>query len=158
MKKFTLCLKIGVCFGLCLVLISFSSYRSEEDDTVYVQQKLTDHYNNEPEGSNIKKFELSITSSGFCRYKRFFKNGMIEYFSFSLNKFSQLDYSGTVGSGKLYLRTKGDDVIVQTYNTKKGDDIDSMATAMIIPLKNIEAEELNELQEKFLLLSQKLRK
>ena len=158
MKKFTLCLKIGVCFGLCLVLISFSSYRSEEDETAYIQQKLTTHYNNEPEGSNIKKYELSITSSGFCRYKRFFKNGMIEYFSFSLNKFRQLDYSGTVGSGTLYLRTKGDDVIVQTYNTKKGNDIDSMATTMIIPLKNIEAEELNELQEKFLLLSQKLRK
>lgn len=158
MKKFTLCLKIGVYFGLCFIFISFSSYRPEEDEAAYVQEKLTAHYNNDLQGNEIKKYELSVTSSGFCRYKRTFKNGMIEYFSFSLNKFKQIDYAGTVNSGTLYLRTKSDDVIVQTYNTKKGNDIDSMATEMVIPLKNIEAEELNELQDKFLQMSRKIRK
>lgn len=158
MKKFTLCLKMCAYTSLCLVFLSFSSYLPGEEETVYLQQKLIGHYNADHMGGNIKKYELNVTNSGFCRYKRFLKNGMIEYFSFNLVKFKEMDYLGTVTSGTLVLRTKGDDVIVQTYNSKKGDDIDSMANSMAVPLKNIEAEELNELAEKFHQLSLKLRK
>ena len=55
-----------------------------------------------------------------------------------------MDFYGTASKGELYLRTKKDDVIVQTRNDKKGD-IDSMGTYLVIPLKNIEISELNEL-------------
>lgn len=157
MKKFTISLKISVYSLLCAVFLSFSSYCPTEEEAIYVQQKLEDHYNKEAKGGSIKKYELRITNSGFCRYKCFFNNGKIEYFSFNFLKYKDLDYAGTAQSGNLILRTKGDDVIVQTYNDTKGNDIDSMATFMAIPLKNIEPEELNQLMEKFRQMSLKVR-
>jgi hypothetical protein len=57
-----------------------------------------------------------------------------------------MDYYGTTTSGKLYIHTKGDDVIVQTYKDK-GGDVDSMATQVVIPLKNMEAEDLNLIRD-----------
>lgn len=155
MKKFTFSLKTGLYALACLVLLS--SYGPDEEEAVYLQQRLTDHHDTEGSGQNLKKYELHVTNKGFCRYKRFFNNGKVEYFSFNLVKYKQLDYLGNTQKGILYLRTKGDDVIVQTYNDSKGGDIDSMATFMSIPVKNIEAEELNDLAEKFQQMSQKLR-
>jgi len=155
MKKFTLFLKTGLYALLCLVLLS--SYGPTEDEAVYLQQRLADHHGTDVLGQNIKKYELHVTSKGFCRYKRFFNNGKVEYFSFNLLKYKELDYLGTTQRGTVYLRTRGDDVIVQTYNDSRGGDIDSMATFMAIPVKNIEAEELNDLSEKFHQMSEKLR-
>ena len=149
MKKFTFSLKISVYALLCVVFLSFSFADPLEESASYLQQKLVEHYNAEPEAKNIKKYELNVTNSGFCRYKRFFNNGKVEYFSFNLLKFKDIDYLGNVQNGTLYLRTKGDDIIVQTYNDRRGGDIDSMSTSMSIPLKNIEAEELNEFVQKF---------
>ncbi|MBB5636120.1 hypothetical protein HDF26_003418 [Pedobacter cryoconitis] len=157
MKKFTISLKIAAYALLCTVFLSFSAYGPTEEEAVYVQQKLYDHYNAEAKGGLIKKYELHVTNTGFCRYKCFFNNGKIEYFSFNFLKYKDIDYAGTSQSGTLILRTKGDDVIVQTYNDSKGGDIDSMATFMAIPLKNIEPEELNQLMEKFQQMSSKLR-
>jgi len=155
MKKFTLSLKTGLYALICLIFLS--SYGPTEEEAVYLQQRLSDHHDTEPTGQNIKKYELHVTSKGFCRYKRFFNNGKVEYFSFNLVKYKQLDYLGSTKKGMLYLRTNGEDVIVQTYNDSRGGDIDSMATFMAIPVKNIEAEELNDLSEKFQRMSQKLR-
>jgi len=155
MKKFTLSLKTGLYALICLIFLS--SYGPTEEEAVYLQQRLSDHHDTEPAGQNIKKYELHVTSKGFCRYKRFFNNGKVEYFSFNLVKYKQLDYLGNTKKGILYLRTNGEDVIVQTYNDSRGGDIDSMATFMAIPVKNIEAEELNDLSEKFQRMSQKLR-
>lgn len=155
MKKFTLSLKTGLYALICLIFLS--SYGTTEEEAVYLQQRLSDHHDTEPTGQNIKKYELHVTNKGFCRYKRFFNNGKVEYFSFNLVKYKQLDYLGNTKKGMLYLRTNGEDVIVQTYNDSRGGDIDSMATFMAIPVKNIEAEELNDLSEKFQRMSQKLR-
>jgi len=156
MKKFTLSLKTGL-YGL-LCLICLSSYGPTEEDAVYLQQRLYDHHDMElPGQNNMKKYELHVTNKGFCRYKRFFNNGKVEYFSFNLLKYKQLDYLGNTLKGILYLRTRGDDVIVQTHNDSKGGDVDSMATFMAIPVKNIEAEQLNDLSEKFRQMSEKLR-
>lgn len=155
MKKFTFPLKTGLYALVCLILLS--SYGPTEEEAVYLQQRLTDHHDTEVPGQSIKKYELHVTNKGFCRYKRFFTSGKVEYFSFNLLKYKQLDYLGSAQKGVLYLRTRGDDVIVQTYNDSRGGDIDSMATFMAIPLKNIEAEDLNDLAEKFQQMSQKLR-
>jgi hypothetical protein len=155
MKKFTISLKTGLYALICLIFLS--SYGPTEEDSVYLQQKLSDHHDMELPGQNIKRYELLVTSKGFCRYKRFFNNGKVEYFSFNLLKYKQLDYLGNTQKGMVYLRTRGDDVIVQTHNDSRGGDIDSMATFMAIPVKNIEAEQLNDLSEKFLQLSQRLR-
>lgn len=155
MKKFTFSLKTGLYALICLVCLS--SYGPTEEEGIYLQQRLSDHHDTAVLGQSIKKYELNVTNKGFCRYKRFFNNGKVEYFSFNLLKYKKLDYLGTTQKGMVYLRTKGDDVIVQTYNDSRGGDIDSMATFMAIPIKNIEAEELNDLSERFQQMSQKLR-
>ena len=54
-------------------------------------------------------------------------------------------YIGTTVSGTLQLKTIADDIIVQTYNDPKGD-IDSMATELDLPMKNIEPNRLDSLQ------------
>ena len=95
----------------------------------------------------MKKYELNVTNSGFCRYKRFYTSGKVEYFSFNLCKFKDIDYLGTDKAGMLILKTLGDDVIVQTYNDRKGD-VDSMANYMSIPMKNVEVEDLSALSER----------
>jgi hypothetical protein len=59
-----------------------------------------------------------------------------------------MDYTGTAESGTLQLKTMADDIIVQTYNDKKGD-IDSMATELDIPVKNMAPERLDSLRKAF---------
>ena len=149
MKKFTLKLKTCL-FGLvCLFLMAFSNPFDLMDETVFVQKMLKDHYDEIAIKPALKRYELNVTNSGFCRYKRYYTSGKVEYFSFNLSKFKDIDYFGTDKSGQLLLRTIGDDVIVQTYNDRKGD-VDSMANYMSIPLRNVEAEELLQLSERLL--------
>lgn len=155
MNKFTLSLKISALSLLCLLFMAFNA-RSLDEYTVYIQQKLTAHYDNEVEAQQIKRYELKVTNTGFCRYKRYFESGKVEYFSFNLVKFKDLDYYGTDKNGKLYLRTKGEDVIVQTYNDKKAGDIDSMAAYMVIPLKNIEPQDLSDLSDRLVKMNAQL--
>lgn len=156
MKKFTFSLKTGISLLLYVLLLSFSPITDWEEEAAEVQQCLMEHYN-ENLISNIKKFELHITGKGFCRYKRFFNTGKVEYFSCNLQKVKTLDYLGNTKTGTLFLRTQGEDVIVQTYNDRRGGDVDSMATFIAIPLKNLEAEDLNVLSEKLQQLQLKLR-
>lgn len=146
MKKFTLSLKLLLIPAFCLFLCAFSDSDSIDEYVGYLQKSFTDHYDFSQESNQIKRYELNVTNNGFCRYKRYFNNGKTEYFAFKLAKFKDMDYYGTTESGKLYLHTKGDDVIVQTYKDK-GGDVDSMATQVIIPLKNMEAEDLNKIRE-----------
>lgn len=147
MKKFTLNLKTGLFIVVCLVFTAFSAFIPFDEQLVYIQQKLIDHYDSAQESKEVKRYELNVTNNGFCRYKRYFNNGKVEYFSFRLAKFSGMDYYGTDKNGKLYLRTKGEDVIVQTHNDPKGD-VDSMANYMSIPLKDMEPEDLTDLSER----------
>ncbi|MGA9647938.1 hypothetical protein [Pedobacter sp.] len=147
MKKFTFCLKLLCIPAICLLLCAFSFRDSLEEYAEFLQKSLIEHYDSSQESKLVKKYELNVTNNGFCRYKRYFNNGKVEYFAFKLAKFKDLDYYGTASSGQLFLRTKSDDVIVQTYNDKKGD-VDSMASCIVIPLKNIEAEDLNIMKER----------
>jgi hypothetical protein len=148
MNKFTLSLKMSLSLLLCMVFMAFGVRIVLDEETAYIQKKLTEHYDNEQGEEQIKRYELNVTNKGFCRYKRYFTSGKIEYFSFNLVKFKDLDYYGTDKNGQLYLRTKNDDVIVQTYNDKQAGDIDSMAAYMTIPLKNIEPQDLSDLSDR----------
>ncbi|MCZ4244611.1 hypothetical protein [Pedobacter punctiformis] len=152
MKKFTLRLKLPVFLAFSVFLCAFASFDSIDEYVNYLQKSFTDHYDVNQESDQIKKYELNVTNNGFCRYKRYFNNGKIEYFAFKLAKFKDIDYIGSTLSGKLYLHTKSDDVIVQTYNDKSGD-VDSMGTCVAIPVKNIEAEDLNQIREAFVKLT-----
>ena len=147
MKSFTIKLRICL-FGLfCLFLTAFSVRYDMMEETLFVQKMLKEHYDEIAIKPALKRYELNVTNSGFCRYKRFYASGKVEYFSFNLTKFKDMNYSGTDKAGRLILRTMGDDVIVQTYNDRKGD-VDSMANSMSIPLKNVDAEGLNALSER----------
>ncbi len=155
MNKFTIGLRMYLSLLFCLILMAFSTDISSEEMT-YIQNKLVEHHDNEHGTEQIKRFQLNVTNTGFCRYRRYYANGKVEYFSFNLAKFKNLDYYGTDKNGELYLRTSGENVIVQTYNDKRGGDVDSMATYMIIPLKNMEAQDLIDISDKLIKMNAQL--
>lgn len=148
MKKFTKSLRYCAIGASGVILCSFCTFKIIEDEALYLEKKLRGHYDVSQEGPDILSYELQVTNSGFCRYKRHFADGKTVYFSFNTVKFKKLDYSGTTKSGRLFLYTIKDDVIVQTFNDNKGD-IDSMATFLSIPLKDIRSADLADLTEKF---------
>lgn len=148
MKKFTLSLKKRVFISSLLAFCVFSGFNHRDEQTLFIQNLLLKYYDSDAHLKEVKRYEINVTNNGFCRYKKFFNNGKQELFAFNLTHFKRMDYYGSVTKGELYLRTKSDDVIVQTRNDKKGD-IDSMGAYIIIPLKNIEIDELNALSESF---------
>jgi hypothetical protein len=97
----------------------------------------------------LKKWELTITDGYFLRLRKTFQNGKQEYFSCQLGSFNDLDYMGTTANGIIRVNTKADNVIVQTYNDRKGD-IDSMATSFNIPVKSMEPEQIDSLRNALL--------
>jgi hypothetical protein len=102
----------------------------------------------------IKKWELSLTDDSFIRLRKTYQNGKQEYFSFQLAHLQDMDYLGNVYSGTLQLKAKSDDIIVQTYNDKKGN-VDSMTNVLIIPLKNMGPERLDSLEHALLYFKSK---
>ena len=148
MKKFTIHLKIVGLLLICGAFCAFNVLDLLQEQTGYVQKKLIAHYDPGQDGPTVQRYEIKVTNSGFCRFKRHFVNGKIEYFSFNISKFKDLAYMGSVANGKLKLNTLSDDVIVQTYNDKRGD-IDSMSSCLTIPLRDVEPEDLNDFNERF---------
>lgn len=148
MKKFTLNLKKCVFISSCFALCIFTGFNHPDEQTLFIQNLLVKYYDNDAQTKLVKRYEIIVTNNGFCRYKKIYTNGKEELFNFNLSRFKTMDYYGNSTKGELYLRTLKDDVIVQTRNDKKGD-IDSMGTFVIIPLKNIEINELNALAESF---------
>ncbi len=155
MKKFTLNLKIVFSFTVCLAFLLLAGFDLPEEQTFFIQNLLTKYYDTDAQIKDLKRFEINVTNSGFCRYRRVYNNGKEEYFAFNLSRFKGMDFYGTTTRGELYLRTKNDDVIVQTRNDRSGE-IDSMGTYLVIPLKNIEVEQLNELANRFKQINESL--
>lgn len=155
MQKFTLHLKKSCFFWSCFILIVCSAFSHEDENVAFIRQILNRHYNSGADGANLKRYELNVTNTGFCKYKKVYANGKTEFFSFNLLRFKSMEYYGTVNSGELHLFTNHDDVIVQTHNDRKGD-IDTMAVKMVIPLKEVDAEMLNALANGFRQVNQNL--
>ncbi|GAB2984738.1 hypothetical protein GCM10027049_23510 [Mucilaginibacter puniceus] len=95
-------------------------------------------------GDKIKKFELLLTNDAFIRLRKTYQNNKQEYFSFHLYRLNDMSYLGDAASGTLQFKTIDDDIIVQTYNDRKGN-VDSMANILSIPVKNMGAERLDSL-------------
>ncbi|MCY1518328.1 hypothetical protein D9M68_530440 [compost metagenome] len=148
MQKFTLHLKKSSFFWACFIVLLFSAFDGHDENAAFIQQTLNRHYNSGAEGAKVKRYELNVTNTGFCKYKKVYANGKTEFFSFNLLRFKSMEYYGNVNSGELHLFTNNDDVIVQTHNDRKGD-IDTMAMQMVIPLKEVNAELLNALANGF---------
>ncbi|MDB5015934.1 MAG: hypothetical protein JWQ84_766 [Mucilaginibacter sp.] len=118
---------------------------NEQDWLSYANRCLSESY--DPSGdAKLKKWELSVNSEAFVRLRKTYAKGKQEYYSFNLHQFNELDYLGNTITGSLELKTTADDIIVQTHNDPHGD-VDSMATVLNIPVKNMEPERLDSLRE-----------
>jgi hypothetical protein len=132
----------------CLLLLGFKTTPDAQQMLTWCNTTLGRVYDPSAE-VKLKKWELSVTDGYFLRLRKTFQNGKQEYFSCQLGSFNDLDYIGTTSSGIIRVNTKADNVIVQTYNDRKGD-IDSMATSFNIPVKNIEPEQIDSLRSALL--------
>lgn len=143
--------KIGLRFAVVLMAVisfSFVVAMTDQDWLNWGNKCLAQSFDASSD-PKIKKWELVLTDDSFIRLRKTFQNGKQEYFSFHLQRLQDMDYLGTVTAGTLELKAKGDDIIVQTYNDKKGN-VDSMATVLSIPVKNMEPERLDSLQHALL--------
>jgi hypothetical protein len=120
---------------------------AEQDWLSWSNQCLTTSYDATAD-VKLKKFEISLTENSFLRLRKTYQNGKQEYFSLQLQQLNEVSYLGNTYKGVLHLTAKDEDVIVQTYNDRKGN-IDTMATVLDIPLKNMEPERLDSLQRAF---------
>lgn len=105
----------------------------------------------------IKKLDLQLTRDGFFRLRRTYLNGKQEYFSFSFSEFEEMNYLGTAQSGTLILKTQPESIIVQTFRDSRGN-IDTMATSLKLPIQQVDAADLNQLQECFLRIRERLKR
>lgn len=129
------------------VFSGFKRSYTDEDWLSYVNRTLSQSYDSSTE-PKLKKVDLTLTPDYFIRLRKTYAHDMQEYYSLNLRQFSDMDYLGNTSSGVLELETKADDIIVQTYNDRRGD-LDSMATVLPIPVKNMEPERLDSLREAF---------
>ncbi|MEJ5994416.1 hypothetical protein WG904_08305 [Pedobacter sp. Du54] len=157
MQKFTMYSRKSVFFSVCLVLFVCSGFETAEESTEIIEHTLLKHYDSSVDGAALKRFELQVTNNGFCKYKKIYANGKTEFFSFNLSRFKDIEYYGSIERGELLLYTNSDDVIVQTHNDRKGD-VDSMATHMVIPLKEVDQDVLNNLAKQFKQINTRLAK
>jgi len=139
--------KIVVVFSIILcgaVSYCFITDRSDPDWLSWVNKCLVQSFDPSPD-VKLKKWELTVTDDSFIRLRKTYQNGKQEYFSFQLHRLDDVGYVGDTNTGTLQLKAKADDIIVQTYNDKKGD-VDSMATVLNIPVKNMEPARLDSLR------------
>ena len=132
-------------FLLITVNYGFKRAFDEQDWLAWVNRALTQSYDQTAD-PKVKKVEISVTSDYFVRLRKTYAKNMQEYYSFNLHQFNDFDYFGDTNAGTLQLKTIADDIIVQTYNDRRGD-IDSMATSLDIPVKNMEPERLDSLRD-----------
>ena len=82
----------------------------------------------------------------FVHLRKTYQHGKQEYFSFHLTKLDSVNYLGDATNGQLKFKTINDDIIVQTYDDPKGN-IDSMATTLTIPVRDMTPEKLDSLND-----------
>lgn len=129
------------------VSLCFVAAMTDQDWLNWGNKCLNESYDSSAD-VKIKKWEINLTDDYFIRLRKTFQNGKQEYFSLHLPQLDSVEYVGDVNSGTLELKAKSDDIIVQTYNDRKGN-VDSMASVMKIPLKNMEPERLDSLEHAF---------
>jgi len=134
-----------ILLALVLIHFSFKPAMSEQEMLTWSNRCLMESY--DPSGDvKLKKWEFTLTPDAFVRLKKHYTNGKEEYYSFHLHRYKDMNYLGTTLTGTLRLNAIADDIIVQTKDDPKGD-IDSMATQLNIPVKNMQPERLDSLQE-----------
>jgi hypothetical protein len=127
------------------VSLCFVAGMADQDWLSWGNKCLNESYDQSAD-VKIKKWELNLTDDAFIRLRKTYQNGKQEYFSLFLQKLDDIEYLGNVNSGTLELKAQSDDIIVQTYNDRHGN-IDSMTSVLNIPLKNMEPERLDSLEQ-----------
>jgi len=135
-------------FLIAIVLLSLLHYSfkpkvDEQELLAWSNRCLAESYDASGE-AQLKKWDLVLTGDAFIRLRKTYQNGKQEYYSFQLHRFNDMNYLGTTTNGTLQLKAIADDIIVQTYNDPKGE-IDTMATQLNLPVKNMEPERLDSL-------------
>ena len=142
----------------CIVSCSLMAFKDGDGLRQLAEQtmtKLNSFYQSNGDKIKLKKYDLVINEEGFFRYRKYLINGKQEYYSFNVIRLKDVDYFGTSVSGTLILRTRSEDVIVQTYNDPKGN-VDSMAYQVELPVNGIEAEDLHAIRENLLKIRREL--
>ena len=135
-------------------ICAFRPAMDEQDWLNWSNKCLTEAYNPSVD-ARLKKWEIEVTPDHFIRLRKTYPHEKQEYFSFNLQRFSDLNYLHSTGpADTLQIKTVADDIIVQTYNDPKGD-IDSMATVLTIPVKNMSPERLDSLRNALKFLKDK---
>ena len=96
--------------------------------------------------AKLKKWEIEVTPQHFVHLRKTYQHGKQEYFSFHLSKLDSVNFFGETNNGQLQFKTLSDDIIVQTYDDPKGN-IDSMATSLTVPVKDMTPEKLDSLND-----------
>lgn len=138
--------KVGVVLVLMIAGLAnygFVTAVDEEEMIAWTNKCFTQSFDASV-GDKLKKFELLLTNDAFIRFRKTYSNNKQEYFSFHLHRLADMSYLGNAESGTLQFKTTDDDIIVQTYNDRKGN-VDSMANILNIPVKNMDAERLDSL-------------
>ncbi len=138
--------KVGVVLVLMIAGLAnygFVTAVDEEEMIAWTNKCFTQSFDASV-GDKLKKFELLLTNDAFIRFRKTYSNNKQEYFSFHLHRLADMSYLGNSESGTLQFKTTDDDIIVQTYNDRKGD-VDSMANILNIPVKSMGAERLDSL-------------
>lgn len=131
--------------ALAACICAFGPGMNEQDWLTWSNKCLSEAYNPTVD-AKLKKVEIEVTADHFVRLRKTYPHEKQEYFSFNLQRFADLNYLHSSGpADTLQMKTVADDIIVQTYNDPKGD-IDSMATVLTIPVKNMSPERLDSLK------------
>jgi hypothetical protein len=133
-----------------LILLTSSLYYgfkpgTDEPEWLGWSNKCLSESYDPPPDTKLKKWELTLTTDYFLRLRKTYQHGRQEYFSFNLHRLNDVEFQGDDKTGTLHLSTIADDIIVQTYEDPKGD-IDSMATTLDLPLKNMNAQRVDSLK------------
>jgi len=142
--KYRIVLLLLVIIPICAFKYITRPKMGEQEWLQWSNKCLNESY--DPSGEvKLKAWELTVTPEHFVRLRKTFQHGKQEYFSLQLHLFNDLDYLGNVNHGVLQLKANNDDIIVQTYDDPKGN-IDSMATVLELPVKNMQPERLDSLR------------
>jgi len=128
-------------------------YGSQTIDKVAFEKcknEISFYYNNHhaEDVLGYKTGVLVINEQGFLRYTLKTASGKTEYYSLRLQKLKNISFLGTENAIWLVLSCDDESIIYQTYKDRNGD-LDEMITSLKIPLKNINIESVNQLNDNF---------
>jgi len=135
---------LAAIFAATIISFAFTRHMDEQEMLAWGNKCLNESFDPTVD-VKLKKWQLELTPEAFLRVRKTYQSKKEEYFSFQLHRMVDMNYLGTQESGMLQFKTAEDDIIVQVTNDKKGD-LDTLATTLSIPMKNMPLERLDSLR------------